>query len=292
MIKKTLSTKTKSKANAVKSKPKLKSSKELVTKPKIEKTNISENKEEKIEKNSSIEFDFLKNKTTTTTTPPDLIDPLPSKTSQSTLSSQSNSSSSKWTLSDFFSKKFSNLAENSASISWFPGHMHSAGKEMSKQIRSVDFIIEVRDARVWKIFLFCFDFCFFFWFFRFLLFHRFLFLLTTNIWKLRFWKNQLHRVGDSSFSTRPILQTPTWTQKFLKSFPQSLVFSLLFLFHSNGKLPPPPLHHLHQKIRLSEEQDIWKKSLKLQWNLGCLLLLRLNKSKRKSSKPRPISSWL
>eukprot|EP00193_Tetraselmis_chui_P020817 CAMPEP_0177790862 /NCGR_PEP_ID=MMETSP0491_2-20121128/23597_1 /TAXON_ID=63592 /ORGANISM="Tetraselmis chuii, Strain PLY429" /LENGTH=203 /DNA_ID=CAMNT_0019312997 /DNA_START=170 /DNA_END=777 /DNA_ORIENTATION=- len=33
-------------------------------------------------------------------------------------------------------------------VSWFPGHMHKALKEMHKQLKAVDLVMEVRDARV------------------------------------------------------------------------------------------------------------------------------------------------
>mmetsp|Transcript_26882 Transcript_26882/g.68985 ORF Transcript_26882/g.68985 Transcript_26882/m.68985 type:complete len:325 (-) Transcript_26882:280-1254(-) len=33
-------------------------------------------------------------------------------------------------------------------ISWFPGHMHKALKEMHRQLKAVDLVMEVRDARV------------------------------------------------------------------------------------------------------------------------------------------------
>ena len=33
-------------------------------------------------------------------------------------------------------------------VTWFPGHMHKALKAMHKQLKAVDMVIEVRDARV------------------------------------------------------------------------------------------------------------------------------------------------
>jgi len=33
-------------------------------------------------------------------------------------------------------------------VTWFPGHMHKALKEMHKQLKAIDLVIEVRDARV------------------------------------------------------------------------------------------------------------------------------------------------
>ncbi len=33
-------------------------------------------------------------------------------------------------------------------INWYPGHMHKAKKELSKQLKSIDVVIEMRDARI------------------------------------------------------------------------------------------------------------------------------------------------
>ena len=33
-------------------------------------------------------------------------------------------------------------------INWYPGHMHKAKKELSKQLKSVDIVLEMRDARI------------------------------------------------------------------------------------------------------------------------------------------------
>lgn len=40
------------------------------------------------------------------------------------------------------------MSETNKTIHWFPGHMAKANREMKEQIKSVDLIIEVRDARI------------------------------------------------------------------------------------------------------------------------------------------------
>uniref|UniRef100_A0A061RFW5 Ribosome biogenesis GTPase A n=1 Tax=Tetraselmis sp. GSL018 TaxID=582737 RepID=A0A061RFW5_9CHLO len=36
----------------------------------------------------------------------------------------------------------------SGAVSWFPGHMHKALKQMHRQLKAIDLVLEVRDARV------------------------------------------------------------------------------------------------------------------------------------------------
>ncbi|KAL2641897.1 hypothetical protein R1flu_009484 [Riccia fluitans] len=42
----------------------------------------------------------------------------------------------------------SNLIEGSEAINWYPGHMVSATRNIREQIRSADFVLEIRDARI------------------------------------------------------------------------------------------------------------------------------------------------
>lgn len=41
-----------------------------------------------------------------------------------------------------------NLLEGAEVINWYPGHMASAARSIREQIRGVDLVLEVRDARV------------------------------------------------------------------------------------------------------------------------------------------------
>lgn len=36
----------------------------------------------------------------------------------------------------------------SSNIQWFPGHMTKARRQMEENLKKVDFIIEIRDARI------------------------------------------------------------------------------------------------------------------------------------------------
>ncbi len=40
------------------------------------------------------------------------------------------------------------MSEKSTSINWFPGHMAKARRQMEEQLKSVDIVIELRDARI------------------------------------------------------------------------------------------------------------------------------------------------
>ncbi|MBQ1505525.1 MAG: ribosome biogenesis GTPase YlqF [Erysipelotrichales bacterium] len=40
------------------------------------------------------------------------------------------------------------MSENKTAINWFPGHMAKANRQMKEQLKSVDLLIEVRDARI------------------------------------------------------------------------------------------------------------------------------------------------
>ena len=40
------------------------------------------------------------------------------------------------------------MSENKTTINWFPGHMAKANRQMKEQLKSVDLLIEVRDARI------------------------------------------------------------------------------------------------------------------------------------------------
>ena len=38
--------------------------------------------------------------------------------------------------------------QNSKKIQWFPGHMTKAARQMEENLKKVDFVIEIRDARI------------------------------------------------------------------------------------------------------------------------------------------------
>ena len=40
------------------------------------------------------------------------------------------------------------MSEKTTNINWFPGHMAKARRQMEEQLKSVDIVIELRDARI------------------------------------------------------------------------------------------------------------------------------------------------
>jgi len=40
------------------------------------------------------------------------------------------------------------MSENKTSINWYPGHMAKTNRQLKEELKAVDFVIEVRDARI------------------------------------------------------------------------------------------------------------------------------------------------
>ena len=40
------------------------------------------------------------------------------------------------------------MSDNKANINWFPGHMTKAVREMEQNIKLIDIVIEILDARI------------------------------------------------------------------------------------------------------------------------------------------------